>query len=172
MIRKIIIYPDPILEQVAKPVDEMDDGIRTLLSDMVETMYAGEGVGLAAPQVAIGLRIIVIDVDSDLDGDGAGLLKLINPEIVEGDGEIEWEEGCLSVPDFRIKMKRHNHLKVKYLDENGAEQILECEGLLSVAVQHEIDHLDGKLIIDDASRLKKDMYERKLKRKHKEEISF
>jgi peptide deformylase len=172
MIRKIITYPDPLLTQVAKSVIHITDEIRTLLNDMAETMYAGEGVGLAAPQVAVGLRAIVIDVDVEAGEKGPGLLKMVNPEIVAGDGEIEWEEGCLSVPDFRIKIKRKGHLRVKYLTENGEEIFLECEGLLAVAVQHEIDHLDGKLIIDDASRLKRDLYRRKLRKKHTEDIDF
>jgi len=171
MLRKIITYPDPILKQVAKPVDVVDDEIRTIIDDMVETMYAGEGVGLAAPQVAVGLRILTIDVNSGQEAT-PGLLKLVNPEIISSEGEIEWDEGCLSVPDFRMMMKRSAKIVVRHLDENGARQEIACEGLIAVAIQHEMDHLDGKLIIDGASRLKRDLYMGKMNKKKKEEMSF
>lgn len=167
MIRKIITYPDPILKKVASSVEAVDDEILTLLDDMVETMYAGEGVGLAAPQVAASLRIITIDVSAAQE-ETPGLLKLINPEIISRDGEIEWDEGCLSVPDFRMMMKRSKNIVVRHMDETGKEKEMSCEGLLAIAIQHEIDHLDGKLIIDDASRLKREMYLKRMKRKEKE----
>ena len=135
-------------------------------------MYADGGVGLAAPQVAISLRILVMDVDPDIEGDGVGLLKMVNPKITSRDGEIEFEEGCLSVPDFRIKVERSRKIVVEFLDENGQENTLALEGLPAIAVQHEMDHLDGKLIIDRASRIKQDLYLRKIRKKKKEEISF
>jgi len=172
MIRKVITHPDPILRKVAKPVLEVDEEIRTLLSDMVETMYADGGVGLAAPQVAVSLRAIVIDIDSDVSEKKYGVLKIINPEIIDREGKIEWEEGCLSVPEFRIKMKRSARVTLQYLDETGKKKTLDCEDLLSVAVQHEIDHLDGKLIIDCASGIKQDMYLKKIEKKKKKGISF
>ncbi|HPW44847.1 MAG TPA: peptide deformylase [bacterium] len=172
MIRKIITHPNPILRKVAKPVLEVDDEIRTLLADMVETMYADGGVGLAAPQVAVSLRVIVIDIDSEASEKKYGVLKIVNPEITDREGQIEWEEGCLSVPDFRIKMKRSARVTLRYLDENGIRKTLDCKELLSIAVQHEIDHLDGKLIIDCASGLKQDMYLKKIEKKKKEGISF
>jgi len=172
MIRKVITYPDPILKQTAKPVDVVDTEITQLIEDMVETMYADGGVGLAAPQVAISLRILVMDVDPDIEGDGVGLLKMVNPKITSRDGEIEFEEGCLSVPDFRIKVERSRKIVVEFLDENGQENTLALEGLPAIAVQHEMDHLDGKLIIDRASRIKQDLYLRKIRKKKKEEISF
>lgn len=167
MIRTIVTFPESILKKVAKPVEEVTSEIKTLLTDMAETMYVGEGVGLAAPQVGVSLRVITIDVGKN----GPGLLKMVNPEIVEREGEVQWEEGCLSVPEFRIKMKRAEKIKVEYLDHSGKKCALECEGLLAVAVQHEIDHLDGKLIIDCASRLKQDLYFRKVE-KMKKEITF
>lgn len=150
----------------------VDDGIRELLCDMVETMYAGDGVGLAAPQVEVSLRIITIDVSAGNEGKGPGLLRFINPEIVTREGEIEWDEGCLSVPDFRMVMKRSLNILVRYLDENGAPKELAAEGLLAVAIQHEIDHLDGNLIIDSASRLKRDLYERRIKKMREHETEF
>lgn len=172
MIRKVITYPDPILKKVSRPVEIVDNEARSLIEDMVETMYADGGVGLAAPQIAVNLRAIVIDVDPDLEESKIGLKKMFNPEIESREGEIEWEEGCLSVPDFRIKMKRSRKVVVNFLDENGQQNNLALEGLAAVAVQHEIDHLDGKLIIDCASRIKQDMYLRKMRKKKKEGIAF
>lgn len=172
MIRKVITYPNPILRRKSAPVAAVDDGIRALLDDMVETMYAGDGVGLAAPQVEVSLRVITIDISAGNEGKGPGLLRLINPEITSREGEIEWDEGCLSVPDFRMVMKRSLKILVRYMDENGAPKELSAEGLLAVAIQHEIDHLDGNLIIDMASRLKRDMYERKVKKMREHETEF
>jgi peptide deformylase len=163
MIRKIITCPHPTLKLIAKPIEKVDPEIKRLLDDMAETMYAGDGVGLAAPQVDVSLRAIVIDVGEG----GPGLLKMVNPNIVEKEGEFEWEEGCLSVPEFRIKVKRSEKVKVEYLNESGEKKLRSCEKLLSVAVQHEIDHLDGKLIIDCASRLKQDLYFRKVEKMKK-----
>lgn len=164
MKRELVKFPDPILHEKAKPVEMVDDEIRALLDDMTETMYAEDGVGLAAPQIGVGLRLAVIDISGAETDEGLGLIKIINPEIVSREGEIEWEEGCLSVPEFRQVMKRSRKLLVKFLDENGNEREIAAEGLLAVAFQQEIDHLDGKLILDSASHLKQDMYKKKLKR--------
>jgi len=163
MIREVIVYPHSTLRKIAKPVKEIDDEIRTLLIDMPETMYADDGVGLAAPQINVSFRIIVIDT-SPGDEKSPGLIKMINPEITSRDGTINWEEGCLSVPDLRVNIERNNEIIVDYLDENGDEQSLTCSGLTAVAIQHEIDHLNGRLIIDYAGRIKRDLYERKLKK--------
>ena len=172
MIRKIVTYPEPILRQVAGPVEKIDDEVGSLLDDMAETMYADEGVGLAAPQVGVSLRVVVIDIGSE----GPGLLKMVNPEVIKQEGEIRWEEGCLSVPDLRVVMKRHERVAVRYLDQEGVQRELEARGLLAVAVQHEIDHLNGRLIIDNISRLKQDMYLRKRKKlaeeKKKQPLAF
>jgi peptide deformylase len=157
MIRRIVTYPSPVLTQRAEEIPVVDDGVRALLEDMAETMYEADGVGLAAPQIGEGVRAIVVDVGSA----GPGLLKLVNPEILTCEGEIEWEEGCLSVPDLRVVMKRCRKVRVRFLDEGGAEQDMFVEELLAVAIQHEIDHLDGKLIIDGVSRLKRELYVRK-----------
>lgn len=163
MRRDVFKYPAPILRKVASPVEKVDDDIRSLLNDMAETMYAEDGVGIAAPQVGVSLRVAVIDTGGAEEGN-PGLIKMVNPEIVSREGEIDWEEGCLSVPDFRVKMKRSESLVVRYLDENGNEKELAANGLLAVAVQQEIDHLDGKLILDAAGRIKRDIYTRKLKK--------
>jgi peptide deformylase len=170
MIRKIITYPDPILKKVARRVEKVDGEVRAIMADMAETMYAGEGVGLAAPQVAESVRVIVIDVTSGTEGKGPGLLKMANPEIVSCEGEIEWDEGCLSVPELRVVMKRKKGIVVCFIDENNKKKKMDCDGLLAVAIQHEIDHLDGKLIIDEVSRLKREMYLKKVKKRRKESV--
>lgn len=166
MKRGLIQYPNPILEGVARPIKEVDEGVRELLADMAETMYAEDGVGLAAPQIGLPVRAVVIDVSGAVK-DAPGLIKMVNPEIVSREGEIEWEEGCLSVPDFKQKMKRSAKLRVKYLDENGVQKEIDTTGLLAIAVQQEIDHLDGKLILRNASPLKQDMYSKKIKKRTK-----
>jgi peptide deformylase len=166
MIRKIVKYPSPVLQRRSEPVEKVTDEIRGLLDDMAETMYAFDGVGLAAPQVGESVRAIVLDVSGGATTEGEGLMKIINPEIFSLEGEIEYEEGCLSVPDMRVTMKRAARIRVRYIDEKGNVNELDADGLLAVAIQHEIDHLDGKLIIDCASRLKRDMY---LKKRKKEE---
>lgn len=143
-IRNIRKVGDPILRKTSKEVKEVNDRIKILLDDMADTMYKAEGVGLAAPQVGLLKRVIVVDVrDED------GLLKLINPQITEKDGEQIGVEGCLSVPNFNANVKRPAHVVVKYLDENGDEKEIQADGLKAVALCHEIDHLNGKLFIDD-----------------------
>lgn len=129
---------------------------------MTETMYAAPGIGLAAPQIGVLERLIVVDIDHE--NPGRNCLKLINPEIVKAEGQVLWEEGCLSVVDFTAEIKRAARLVVVGLDENGKEVKIEAEGLLAVALQHEIDHLNGKLIVDRVSRLKRDLYTRRLKK--------
>ncbi|HKA32572.1 MAG TPA: peptide deformylase [Candidatus Binatia bacterium] len=159
---EILKYPDPLLKQVAKPVTSVTAATVRLIEDMVETMYAAPGVGLAAPQVGVSKRIIVLDIDHD--NPGKNLLKLINPEIRRSEGEVLWEEGCLSVLDFTVEIKRAARVELKALDEKEKEISLDAEGLLAVALQHEIDHLNGKLILDRVSRLKRDLYARRLKK--------
>lgn len=140
-IRQLRYLGDPILRKKSKEVTEINDRIKTLLDDMVETMYEHEGVGLAAPQVGVLRRVVVIDV-------GEGPIKLINPEIIYEEGEFIDAEGCLSIPNRAGTVKRPEKVKVKYLDENGEEKIIEGAGLLSKALCHEIDHLNGILFID------------------------
>ena len=155
----IILIPDPMLRKVASPVAEITDGTRQLLDDMAETMYDAPGIGLAAPQVNISERIIVMDCGRDEEPE---LYKMINPEIVASSQERSvLEEGCLSIPNQTADVERPAHVDVRYLDVDGNEQMLHCEGLLAACVQHEIDHLDGVLFIDHISRLKRDMIVRK-----------
>ena len=158
----ILKYPDPILKKVALPVEHISGDTVCLIQDMVETMYAAPGVGLAAPQMGILQRIIVIDVD--YENPGKNLIKLINPEIRHTDGEVVWEEGCLSVTDFTAEVKRAARVEVVGLNEKEQDICVAGEGLLAVALQHEIDHLDGKLFIDRISRLKRELYTRRLKK--------
>ena len=160
--REIIKYPDPTLKQVCLPVAAVTGETVRLIQDMVETMYAAPGVGLAASQVRVLQRVIVLDID--YENPGKNLLKLVNPEIRRAEGEVIWEEGCLSVVDFTAEVKRAARVEVVSLDEKEKEIKIEAEGLLSVALQHEIDHLDGKLFIDRISRLKRDLYARRLKK--------
>ncbi|WP_309121354.1 peptide deformylase [Paenibacillus sp.] len=147
-IRIIVKHPDPVLREVAKPVPKVTPNIQKLLTDMAETMYDAPGVGLAAPQIGISKRVIVIDV-----GDDHGLIEMVNPEIVEAGGEQLGPEGCLSIPGLQGDVRRKDRLKVKGLDRNGNEIVIEADGFLSRAFQHEIDHLNGVLYIDIAERV-------------------
>ncbi len=140
-IRYIIKDGDPVLREISKPVPEITPRIHKILDDMAETMYDAEGVGLAAPQIAILKRVIVIDI-------GEGLLEMINPEILEKDGEQVGPEGCLSIPGVLGKVKRAEHVKARFLDRNGKEIVMEATGFLARAIQHEVDHLNGVLFTD------------------------
>ncbi|HJW04333.1 MAG TPA: peptide deformylase [Azospira sp.] len=154
----ILRYPDPRLKKVAAPVKKVDDGIRRLVRDMAETMYEAPGIGLAATQVDVHQQVIVIDVSEAKDE----LLVLINPQILVRDGVQVGEEGCLSVPGIYDKVERAEHVVVRYLDENGASRDLEAHGLLAVCVQHEMDHLQGKVFVDHLSQLKQGRIKAKL----------
>ncbi len=157
---EIVVYPDERLQSESEPVAEVNDQVRKLIDDMAETMYAAPGIGLAANQVGINQRIIVVDVEySDA---APNLIALINPEITEREGEIAWEEGCLSFPEIHEEIQRSAHLKVKGLDRNGEPFEIEADGLLAIALQHEIDHLNGILLIDHVSFLKRRMIHRQL----------
>ena len=161
-LKKILTYPATELKEPARPVQNIDAGIDQLVTDLVETMYAAPGVGLAAPQIGAHERVIVLDVDHD--SPGKHLVKLINPVIVEKEGSVVWEEGCLSVVDYTAEVRRAAHVLVKGWTTDEQEIEIEGEELLAVALQHEIDHLDGKLFIDRISRLKRDLYKRKVKK--------
>jgi len=161
-LRRILKFPEPLLKETAVAVANIDGEIDTLLSDLADTMYAAPGVGLAAPQVGISQRMIVVDVDSE--NPGKHLLKLINPMIAERRGEILWEEGCLSVVDYTAEVKRSAEILLKAWTSDQQEIAIEADGLLAVALQHELDHLDGKLFIDRISALKRDSYKRKIKK--------
>lgn len=155
---KILEYPDPRLRTRAVPVEAVDDEIRRLIDDMLETMYAAPGVGLAATQVDIHKRLLVVDVSEIKDRP----LCLINPEIVEKDGVEVSEEGCLSVPGVTELVERAEHIKVRALDRNGDAFELETKDLLAVCIQHEVDHLEGKLFVDYLSELKRQRIKKKL----------
>jgi peptide deformylase len=159
---EIAIYPEEVLKKRAEPVDEVDDGIRQLIDDMAETMYAAPGVGLAANQVRVLKRVIVVDIEHP---DGTpNLIAMVNPEIVERSGEIGWEEGCLSFPGINVDVNRSARLKVRAIDRNGEPFELEAEELLAVAIQHEIDHLDGVTLADKVSFLKRRWIMRELQK--------
>ncbi|HET9044802.1 MAG TPA: peptide deformylase [Burkholderiales bacterium] len=160
----ILRYPDPRLEKVAKPVERVDDAIRQLVRDMAETMYAAPGIGLAATQVDVNKRVIVIDASDARDQ----LLVLINPEIVTREGEQECEEGCLSVPGVYDVVKRAEKVKVRALDGAGQPFELVAEGLLAVCIQHEMDHLEGKVFVEYLSRLKQARIRSKLQKQERQ----
>jgi peptide deformylase len=159
---EILKYPDSRLSKVARPVSNVTDATVQLIGDMLETMYAAPGVGLAATQIGVLQRIVVLDVDHE--NPRTNVYKLINPVITHSEGQVIWEEGCLSVVDFTAEVRRAEQVQVVALDERGNERKIEAEGLLAVALQHEIDHLDGKLFIDRISRLKRDLYTRRRKK--------
>ena len=163
---KLHTYPDPILSEKCEKITEVTDETRCLLDDMLETMYEDKGVGLAAPQVGLKKRIIVIDDKVGENGEpGPHPLYFVNPEIIEKSAEtIIFNEGCLSLPGQYAEVERHAKIKVKYLDYNGEEKILEAEDFLAVIIQHETDHLDGILYIDHLSRLKRNIIIKKLQK--------
>ncbi|MGH7893847.1 MAG: peptide deformylase [Candidatus Binatia bacterium] len=166
-LRTILTYPDTRLKETARPVANIDDPIARLCEDLAETMYAAPGIGLAATQVGEPVRVIVLDVHDKEEGPGRHLMKLVNPVITEREGEITFEEGCLSVPDFTAEVKRAQHILLRAWTPDEKEIEIEADGLLAVALQHELDHLEGKLFIDRLSRLKRDLYrarQRKLDR--------
>jgi peptide deformylase len=156
----ILHYPDPRLHTKAAPVPAVDDRVRQLIADMAETMYAAPGIGLAATQVDVHERVIVIDVSEDR----SGMLAFVNPVIVEAEGEAENEEGCLSVPGVFDKVRRAERIKVRALNAQGEPFVLEAEGLLAVCIQHEIDHLEGKVFVEYLSRLKQQRIASRLKK--------
>jgi peptide deformylase len=154
----ILNFPDPRLHKKAAPVKLVDDRIRQLVSDMAETMYAAPGVGLAATQVDVHLRVLVIDTSEDK----TGLQAFINPEIIALEGEQICEEGCLSVPGIYEKVSRASKVRVRALDEHGKPFELDAEGLMAVCLQHEIDHLDGKVFVEHLSLLKQNLIKKKM----------
>jgi len=156
----ILHFPDERLRTVAKPISQVDDTLRTLIDDMFETMYDAPGIGLAATQVNVHYRLIVIDVSEEKNQP----LVLINPEIIEKEGVEEMDEGCLSVPGIYEKVQRADRVKVRALDRNGEPFELDTDGLLAVCIQHEMDHLDGKLFVDYLSTLKRQRIKKKLEK--------
>jgi peptide deformylase len=166
-LRPILKYPDPRLKQIAEPVGSVNDEIRQLVDDMAETMYAAPGVGLAANQIGVLLRVFVIDVAGE--DEPSDLKVFINPELVETTGTQTWEEGCLSFPGVTEEIRRAERVRVKALDREGKPFELEAEGLLAVAIQHENDHLNGVVMLDKLGAVKRRILGRKLARAKAEE---
>jgi peptide deformylase len=165
-IRKILTEPDLFLRQISKKVDNVDDEIRILMDDMLETMYNAPGIGLAAIQVGVPLRVIVIDLSKDEEKKTP--MYFVNPEIISSsDQDATYEEGCLSVPNQFAEIDRPDKCQINFLDYNGEKKILKAEGLLATCVQHEMDHLEGVLFIDYLSKLKKGMIIKKLSKQKK-----
>ena len=167
MVRDIVIWPDPVLKEIAKPVERVDDSVRRLLDDMAETMYAADGVGLAAPQVSVLKRLLVIDTSPRQEGQR--LLHFVNPVIVKTEGETTYTEGCLSIPGEAEDVERADQVWVRALGRDGKPFELECHELLATAVQHEFDHLQGTLFVDHLSSLKREIIRRRMKKLKQEQ---
>lgn len=162
--------PHPILKEVSAPVDKVDDDLRAFMDDMLETMYAAPGIGLAAIQVGVKKRVLVIDLQEN-EGE-RNPRYFVNPEIVEASDELNvYQEGCLSVPEQYADVERPARIRVKYLDYDGTEQLEEMDGLLATCLQHEMDHLNGILFVDHLSKLKRKMLLKKLEKARKEEAT-
>ncbi|MFT7697704.1 MAG: peptide deformylase [Reinekea sp.] len=160
---EILEYPDPRLRTVAVRIDKVDDALRTLAQDMIETMYEAPGIGLAASQINVHRRLVVIDVSEEQDAP----LILINPEYVVTGAPMEYQEGCLSVPGYYENVTRFDKIQVSALNEQGEALAFEASDLLAICIQHEIDHLDGKLFVDYLSSLKRTRIKKKLEKQHK-----
>ncbi len=163
-LREVVQFPDPRLKLVSKPITEMTEDLRELARDMIDVMYDEPGIGLAAPQVGASLRMFVIDTEWGDDEAAKNPLVVVNPEISEREGQITWEEGCLSVPDYTANVERDATITLKGQDLDGNPIEERAEGLRAVCIQHEIDHLDGILFIDRISRLKRSLYVKKRKK--------
>ncbi|MFO7718491.1 MAG: peptide deformylase [Thermodesulfobacteriota bacterium] len=163
----IYTYPDPVLAHPAQPVEEITDTIRQLANDMAQTMYTNQGIGLAAPQVGQNCRLITVDISGPEHRES--LITLVNPQIQWREGEIETEEGCLSVPEFRSTIPRAAKIRITGQDLDGKAVDMEADGLLAVCLQHELDHLEGVVILDHVSRLKRSMYTKKANKWKKQE---
>ena len=160
-LRDVLTFPDPILRETSEEVEKVSGDIKSLIDDMTETMYAFRGIGLAAIQIGIPKRVIVVDV-------GEGLVVVVNPTIFKEEGEAQMEEGCLCLPGVLVDVKRSERVTVKGLDEKGQEVTIEAEGLFARALQHEIEHLDGILIVDKVSRMKRELLTSALRKLAKE----
>ena len=173
MVREIVVYPDKRLKEVSKPVERFDEELHTLLDDMYDTMRAKNGVGLAAIQVGVPLRALIINLPLEDAAEGEddqpkeNTLEMVNPEFLEMDGSTKFQEGCLSVPGFYEEVERAKHVKVKYFDRYGKEHIIEDDDFLAIAMQHEIDHLDGKVFVEKLSFMKRKKFEKEWKKKLK-----
>ena len=163
---EIVTYPDPILKKKAEFVENIDEDIQNLIDTMSKLMYQLSGIGLAANQVGLEKRVIIFDID--YKEKGKNLTVVINPEIIVAEDKIEFEEGCLSVPDFQGKISRKKYIQVQGLDRDGKPINIETEDLTAICIQHEIDHINGTLILDHVSHLKRNIYKRKIEKLMKE----
>ena len=162
---EILKYPNPNLKKKSQPVGKIDPSLRQLVQDMAETMYTAPGVGLAAPQVGHLRRVVVLDITSPTQP--KNLITLINPEIIAAEGECVWDEGCLSLPDFTDEVKRKKKVVVRFQNLEGETVEIEGDDLLAIVLQHEIEHLDGILLVDQLSPLKRSLYKRQLRKEKK-----
>ncbi|WP_139412653.1 peptide deformylase [Bartonella mastomydis] len=167
--RPLVILPDPILREISKPIEHVDAALQKLADDMLETMYRAKGIGLAAIQIGIPLRMLVIDVSGNSEGEQKNPFVIINPEILWLSEERNiYKEGCLSIPDYFAEVERPKRLRVRYQNREGKQTEIEADDLLATCLQHEMDHLDGRLFIDYISKIKRDMVIRKFKKRAKE----
>lgn len=169
MIRDIVVYPDKRLKTVSKEVESFDKGLHTLLDDMYETMLAKNGIGLAAIQVGVPIRALIINLPNE-DGEQKrdNLIEVINPKILKKSGSVTYAEGCLSVPDYFDEVERAEWVKIEFFDRFGQKRVVETDGLLAIAFQHEIDHLNGNLFIEKLSFLKRKKFEKEWRKRRKE----
>jgi len=174
MIRDIVVYPDKRLKMISKPVERFDEELHTLLDDMYETMIAKNGVGLAAIQVGVPLRVLIINVPVETDSEEPeqqqpkeNTLEVINPVILEAEGKTRYQEGCLSVPGYFEEVDRYKEVRIEYQDRHGKKFIIEDDEFLAIALQHEIDHLDGKVFVEKLSILKRKKFEKEWKKRMK-----
>ncbi len=173
MVREIVVYPDKRLKQVSKPVESFDEELHTLLDDMYDTMRAKNGVGLAAIQVGVDKRVLIINIPLEDIPEGEdeqpreNTLEMINPVIVEKDGSTKFQEGCLSVPGIYEEVERAKHIKVEYFDRHGKKHVIEDDDFLAIAMQHEIDHLEGRVFIEKLSFIKRKKFEKEWKKRKK-----
>jgi peptide deformylase len=171
MVREVVVYPDKRLKQISKEVVVFDETLHTLLDDMYETMIAQNGLGLAAIQVGVDIRALIITLpDKNDEQIKEDTLEMINPVIVEQDGSTKYQEGCLSVPGFYEDVERFSYVKVTYQDREGNKHTLESDDFLAIAIQHEMDHLDGKLFVEKLSILKRKKFEKEWKKRHKKAL--
>ena len=173
MVREIVVYPDKRLKLISKEVEAFNGALHDLLDDMYETMRARNGVGLAAIQVGVDLRALIINIplegeDNEHDQPKENTLEMINPVIIEKDGSEKFQEGCLSVPGIYEEVERAKHVKVEYFDREGNKHTIEDNDFLAIAIQHEIDHLDGKVFIEKLSYMKRKKFEKEWKKRQKE----
>ena len=162
MVHEILVWPNPVLKQKARPVAKVDDSVRTLIKDMFESMYAADGVGLAAPQIGVLKNVIVLDTTPRQPDSKA--VAMVNPEILTLEGKCTFKEGCLSVPGEAEEVERAAIVTARYLDEEGTERTITADGLLAIAIQHECDHLKGVMFVDHISALKREIIRKRMKK--------